>query len=296
MIRNLLQRAFRRLVLEACSITATVRPTDPSGQVALQMVYRQMLSSGKPLPPFSECGFKVFSQTDEDGLLLLLFAVLGTTDRRCVEICAGDGIECNSANLILNHGWNGTLVDGSPVNVAMGQRFYRQHRLTYTNPPRFLCEWVTRGGLNGALEKAGVSGDLDLLSLDLDGVDYWIWEALEIIRPRVVVLEYQDILGPDRSLTVPYADDFDCRKYPMTDGGPNFAGASLSAFVKLGRRKGYRLVGVNRLGFNAFFVRADLAPEALPEVPVHACFGHEKVQRGMRERWPTVARLPWVEV
>ena len=77
---------------------------------------------------------------------------------------------------------------------------------------------------------------------------------------------------------------------------PNFAGASLRAFVKLGKRKGYRLAGVNRYGFNAFFVRDDVGPELLPEIAVEACFGHPKTQAGIRDRFPLVAELPWVEV
>ena len=106
----------------------------------------------------------------------------------------------------------------------------------------------------------------------------------------------EDILGPERSWTVPYADDFSSRNYPTTDGMPNFAGASLSAFVKLGRRKGYRLVGVNRYGYNAFFVRSGLGADLLPEIEVKDCFGHPKAVWGMRERFPTAKDLPWVEV
>jgi len=76
--------------------------------------------------------------------------------------------------------------------------------------------------------------------------------AIDVVSPRVVVLEYQDILGPERSVTVPYSDDFAAAQHSMTGTSPNFAGASLAAFVKLGRRKGYRLVGVNRYGSMIF--------------------------------------------
>ncbi len=156
--------------------------------------------------------------------------------------------------------------------------------------------WVTRGSINEILSANQLSGDIDLLSLDLDGVDYWIWEAITGISPRVVVVEYQDILGPERSWTVPYSDDFSSRNYPRTNGMPNFSGASITAFVKLGRRKGYRLVGVNRYGYNAFFVRNDLGSDLLPEIAANACFRHPKVQWGMEERFPIVKDFPWVEV
>jgi hypothetical protein len=269
---------------------------DAATQIQLAVTYRRLVDEGRPLPRISDVGFKCCSQTDEDGILLFLFAVLGATEKLSVEICAGNGIECNSANLILNHGWHGLLVDGDPALVEQGQAFYRQSPQTYVYPPKFVCAWVKRSTVNDLVSTNGFRGEIDLLSLDLDGIDYWIWEALTAVTPRVVVLEYQDILGPDRNWTVPYADDFSAKSYPMTDGMPNFAGASLGAFVKLGRRKGYRLVGTNRYGYNAFFIRNGLGDNVLPEIDVKECFTHPKVIQGMRERFPTVKDLPWVEV
>jgi len=271
------------------------RSPDAGVQLALRLAYR----AAGPAPlgvALAEYGFSCYSQTDEDGILLYLFALAGTTNRTCVEICAGDGIECNSANLILNHGWTGLLVDGDESNVARGAAFYAQSRQAWVYPPRFAHAWVTRDNVDQLLADNGFSGEIDLLSLDLDGVDYWIWEAITEVTPRIVVLEYQDILGPDRAWTVPYADDFDAWRHSSTGGMPNFAGASLRAFVKLGERKGYRLVGINRYGFNAFFVRDDVGPELFPELAVEACFGHPKTQAGIRDRFPLVAELPWVEV
>src|SRR5262249_24115519 len=106
----------------------------------------------------------------------------------------------------------------------------------------------------------GVPGEIDLLSLDLDGNDYWIWKALTVLRPRVVVLEFNAECGPEVAATMSYKPDYRC------DLTSNRIGASLSAFVKLGRDKGYRLVGVQQLGFNAFFVREDIGAHLLPEV------------------------------
>jgi hypothetical protein len=265
-------------------------------QQLLRLKYQDLVRDGKPLPPISDTGFKVYSQTDEDGVLWYLFAVIGTNGKSCVEICAGNGAECNSANLILNHGWHGLLFDGDSANVETGRRLYSVSRHTYVYPPRFECAWITRGNVNELIRSNGFAGEVDLLSLDVDGVDYWLWEALEVVTPRVVVVEYQDILGPDRSWTVPYADDFSAAKYPTTDGMPNFAGASLPAFVKLARRKGYRLVGTNRYGYNAFFVRNGLADQSLPEADAAQFFRHPKVVEGMARRFPLVKDLPWVEV
>ncbi len=271
------------------------RAPDVGAQLVLSMAYRTEVNE-QLRAPLSEYGFSCYSQTDEDGILLYLFLRIGVTNRRCVEICAGDGIQCNTANLILNHGWHGLLVDGSRENVDRGTRFYAKSPRTYIYPPRFLHAWITRDKVNDLIIDNGFSSGIDLLSLDLDGVDYWIWEGITAIEPRVVVLEYQDILGPERSWTVPYSDGFSASRYSMTESMPNFAGASLRAFVNLGRRKGYRLVGVNRYGFNAFFMRDDIGLEVLPEVDVNECFTHPKNLTGMRDRFPLVAEMPWVEV
>jgi hypothetical protein len=267
-----------------------------SSQILFQLEIRRLVQEGKVLPPLRDMGFKVFSQADEDGILLYLFSVIGARTKTCVEICAGDGSECNTANLILNHGWHALLVDGSKELVARGTEFYRRSSRTSLFPPIFVCSWVTRDNVNELLTGQGFSGEVDLLSLDLDGVDYWIWERITAIAPRVVVLEYQDILGPDRSWTVPYADDFNGFSRSSTNGHPNYCGASLLAFVKLGRRKGYRLVGINRYGYNAFFIREGIAEDLIPTLEVKDCFSHPKVAMGMRERFPLIKDFPWVEV
>jgi hypothetical protein len=255
-----------------------------------------MLETGERLPPLREVGFKAFSQTDEDGILLYIFSIIGTVNKKSVEVCAGNGIECNTANLILNHGWHGLLVDGEQSLVEQGREYYRRNPNTYVYPPQFAHAWIKRDNVNDVIAENGFEGEIDLLSIDMDGVDYWIWEAIDVVRPRVIVVEYQDIVGPERALVVPYSDNFDATKYPRTRGMPNFCGASLPAFKKLADSRGYRLIGCNRYGYNAFFVRNPIAQDHLPEVPIKDCFGHPKVIWGMKERFPTVAHLPWVEV
>jgi hypothetical protein len=271
---------------------ASSRPPDAAAQLSLAMTYRRMAHEGR-LPPLAAVGFKAFSETDEDGILLYLFAILGTANRVAVEMCAGDGRECNSANLILNHGWDALLVDGDPNNISKAKRFYARHPNTWVRPPQIAHAWLTRGGVNDLIRRHGLEGEIDLFSLDMDGVDYWLWEALDAVSPRIVVVEYSDALGPERAASVPYSDDF---RAQYLDGQPEFAGASLAAFVNLGRRKNYRLIGVNSLGFNAFFVRNDLGRELIPEVSVAACFGNRKTREGMRERGPRLHKMPWVDV
>jgi hypothetical protein len=297
-IRKVLKKAAYKLgYKKRLEIRPDVRLNESaSSQILLQMEIRRWVQEGKTLPSFGDMGFQVFSQTDEDGILLFLFAVMGATNKLSVEICAGDGYECNTSNLILNHGWHGLLMDGNPENVAKGKAFYERSTRTYVSPPVFGCAWVTRDNVNDLITREGFSGEIDLLSLDLDGVDYWIWERITAITPRVVVLEYADILGPDRAWTVPYSEDFSGFNVASSNGHTNYASASLLAYVKLGRRKGYRLVAINRSGYNAFFIREDLAAGLIPTLEVKDCFSHPKVVAGMRDRFPLIKDLPWEEV
>jgi len=296
-IRKLAHRVRDFLVGPLVAQTRSTLQVPPAtSQILLRLAYRQMVASGQTLPDLGEVGFKAFSQADEDGILLYLFSIIGTTNKTCVEICCGNGIECNTANLIINHGWSGLLADGNESLVKEGREFYAASRHTYVWPPTFVHAWITRSNVNQVMRENGFDGDVDLLSIDMDGVDYWIWDAIDTIRPRVVVAEYQDILGPERVVTVPYSEDFNARNYSMTRGMPNFCGASLPAFVKLARRRGYRLVGCNRYGYNAFFVLNTLGLGLIPEVPIGACFTHPKVNWGIKERFPLVRDLPWVEV
>jgi hypothetical protein len=268
------------------------RDFDPVSQIALKLAYRTMLQNGATVPRVTDVGFKVCSQTDEDGILLYIFSLIGVSNKLCIEVCAGDGTESNTANLIINHGWYGLLFDGNQTSVDRGREFYRAHPNTYVFPPRFIHAWITRGNINQLIEENGVSGDIDLLSIDVDGVDYWLWDAITVVQPRVVVIEYQDILGPEKAWTVPYRDDFDHQKLPQRD----FYGASLSALVKLGTSKGYRLVACNHMGYNAFFVHDSAGSDILPKIEIKDCFQHPKVISGMKERWPLVKDCPWVEV
>jgi len=265
-------------------------------QLQLQLTYRALKESGSSMPGLDQVGFKVFSQTDEDGILLFIFSIIGSPHRTSVEICAGDGIECNTANLIVYHGWHGLLVDGNRHLVKRGREFYRKNRFTNIYPPVFVHSTVTKDNVDGLIRKNGFGGEIDLLSIDIDGLDYWIWNAISSIEPRVVVVEYQDIIGPDKALTVPYSDTFNAFEYPTTSGAPNFCGASLPAFVKLAKAKGYRLVGCNRLGYNAFFIRNPLGEKEIPEIDVKECFTHPRVVWGMKNRFPTVEHFPWIEV
>ena len=241
------------------------------------------------LPTFQDAGFRKYSQFEEDGILLYLFSLITPVNRTCVEICAGNGRECMAANLVINHGWWGHLFDGNEKNVAAGQRFFANSRDTFFHPPTFHQAWVTAENVNELIAKSGAKGPIDLLSLDIDGMDYWVWKAIEVVQPQVVVCETHNLIPGDRALTVPYDPKFVFQS-------EDFRGASLAAMCKLGREKGYRLVGTHRFGFNAFFVKNGVGEKFFPEVDIFSCL-QDPATRAIREAgWPKIRNLPWQEV
>jgi hypothetical protein len=244
-----------------------------------------------PLPALQDVGFSAYSQNEEDGILLYIFSLLGTTNRKSVEICAGDGIECNTANLIINHGWRGLLVDGDEANVQRGREFYARCPKTWVFPPAFVHAWVEMENVNELITSNGFQGEIDLLSIDLDGNDYWIWKAIDSIQPRVVVIECHNIWPADKAVTIPYKRDFN-----KFDLHPDYSGASLGALVKLGKAKGYRLVGCNHYGFNAFFIRNGIGENFFPEVSAEQCLDVPHAILARQTRLPQVIRYEWVEV
>ena len=259
-------------------------------QKILSQLYRETARNSRDvLPSFSDVGFRKYSQFEEDGILLYIFSLIQPRTRICVEICAGDGTECNTANLIINHGWWGHLFDGDTGNVLAGREFYSNLKDTGLYPPRFTSAWITAENVNDLLLESGAAGPIDLLSLDIDGMDYWVWKAIKVIDPIVVVCETHNPIPPDMALTVPYKSDFVCES-------DNFRGASLAAMTKLGRSKGYRLVGTHRYGFNAFFVKDGFGDEYLPEVDVASCVQDPFSVLARRERWPDAEKFGWQKV
>src|SRR4026209_1249122 len=121
------------------------------GQILLRLRYRDLARRPDDLPDFRDVELRCYSQNGEDGFLLYLFSVLGTTNRKVVEICAGDGIECNAANLIINHGWHGLLVDGNERNVKRGKEFYANCNDTRGWPPKFVHAWITTDSIDALI-------------------------------------------------------------------------------------------------------------------------------------------------
>ncbi len=294
---GMLMRRIREIIFQPVIIHLEERnlllKSQKVSQILLSMKYKELLVLDECLPKFDDIEFRAFSQNGEDGILLYIFSLIGTSNKKCIEICAGDGLQCNTANLIINHGWQGLLFDGSEEKVKRGQKFFERCLDTGWRPKQVQA-WITTENINALIKENGFVGEIDLLSLDIDGNDFWIWKTIDCINPRVIVLEYNVILGPDISVTIPYKADFVAEIEEK--GYMNYYGASLSAFVKLGKQKGYRLVGCERYGYNAFFVRDGIGEEVLPEISASTCFDHPVAKCAMEVRRPKILSKRWVEV
>lgn len=257
-------------------------------QRSLYFQYRNSYSNGAALPGFQDAGFRVFSQSDEDGLLLYIFSLIGFKNRLVLDIASGTPVGGNTTNLIVNWGCHALLIEGSDKLVKESVSFYQRHIDTKMFTPNVRQAWVTAENINQLVTEGGLSGEIELFSLDVDGVDYWLWERLDVVSPRVVMVEYQDMFSSDEAVTVPYSPVFD--RFSIH---PEFFGASLAAFTKLAHKKGYRLIGCNRYGYNAFFLRNDIAADIFPEVSVSSCLMSHRIVATQKERRINVAGLPW---
>ncbi len=251
----------------------------PSVQISQRQLYHyyQGLKQKGELPPISETGFRVFSQFEEDGKLLFIYSIIGMDPKTFVEIGADDGVNSNSANLYFNFGWYGLFIDGNENAIKRGRKFFSKYPHSWFYKPTFVCSKVLRENVNQLIEKAGFKGEVGLLSIDIDGNDYWVWDAITVIEPRVVIIETHNEFGL-RDIVVPYdANYFYPGKHPV------YHGASPVAMNNLAKKKGYRLVGANDLGSNFIFVKNGLGDAELPEVSVESLLKHPSVTEGYKK-------------
>lgn len=270
-------------------------------EALLLLLGKQMAWQVADLPPntdFRKVGFKVFSQFDEDGIIQYLIHRLPIKSKTFIEFGVENYEESNTRFLLLNDHWQGMVLDARASDI----RYIQQDRIYWQYDLQARCTWITRENIDALLQSAGFGEDVGLLSIDIDGNDYWIWEAIQSIRPAIVVVEYNSLLGL-RPIAVPYREDFDRVDAHYSN---LYYGASLGALHHLAQKKGYLLLGSNIWGHNAFFVRADIAGEfrglELREAYVASKFRESRDEAGRltyvrgNDRLKLIEELPVVEV
>ena len=227
----------------------------------LQKSFLEVLNATKPILldnknnfNINKFGIKIYSQNDEDGIILYILKHIGVKTKKFVEVGVENGIECNTTNLLKNFNWSGAQIEGNKKLYNNAKIQLKKVLGKKIKNLKLLNIFVTKKNINQILKK--YSGkEIDLLSIDIDGNDFWIWKAINCVKPRLVVIEYNSFFGPTLSCTIPYNHKF-IWNY---EKNRSYYCASLKALEKLGKKKEYTLVGVDGNGVNAFFVRNDLA-------------------------------------
>lgn len=187
---------------------------------------------------------RVSSQNGEDGILSEIFRRLRIGAGFFVEFGVQDGSECNTA-LLAASGWSGVYVEVDPADASrLAERYAATPRI------RTLQAFITAENITGIFESARVPAEFDILSIDIDGNDYWVWQALAPYKPRVVVIEYNAEHVPPERWVMKYDRS---HRWDKT----TYYGASLASYAALAQTKGYSLVGTEKTGVNAFFIRND---------------------------------------
>jgi len=245
-IKKKLKLAYKRLRRKIPSYT----------EASLLLLGQQMSRQVAVVPPnesFRKIGFKVFSQWDEDGIIQYLVRHLPIQNKTFIEFGVEDYEESNTRFLLLQDHWQGMVLDASESDI----RFIQRDKIYWEFDLQAKCAWITRENIDPLVRGAGFSADVGLLSIDIDGNEYWIWEAIQFIWPRIVIVEYNSLFGL-QPVSVPYKENF--HKLSAHYSGLYY-GCSLAALHHLAKKKGYVLVGSNVWGHNAFFIRSDVASE-----------------------------------
>jgi hypothetical protein len=217
-------------------------------QEALGRIERRQLEQ---CTDYRQAEFRVFSQWGEDGIIQYLLQHVSIDRPIFVEFGVENYTESNTRFLLTNNQWAGLVIDGSAESID----YIRRDQIYWASNLKAENAFITKENINELLSKNGIAGDIGLLSVDIDGNDYWVWQAINTISPRIVICEYNSHFGPAAEVTTPYDAAFvrDNAHFSKI-----FYGASISALTSLASAKGYSLVASNSVGNNIFFVRNDL--------------------------------------
>ncbi|ADL55304.1 hypothetical protein [Gallionella capsiferriformans] len=231
----------------------------------------------KRIKNLSEVEFRGFSQWGEDGILNWLVGKIPNISPSFIEFGVENYRESNTRLLLWLRNWRGVVIDGSENNI----QDIRKQDVSWRFDLQSICAFIDRDNINSLITSTGLHGEIGILSVDIDGNDYWVWDAINTVSPAIVVCEYNAVFGDLNALTIPYDPAFYVTQAHYTN---LYFGASIQAVIELGKRKGYQLVGTNSNGCNAFFVRDDYAGvvlEAIDNVKIYSsCFRSARDQDG----------------
>jgi hypothetical protein len=281
-LNNLPLRIWQRLAAKGEASAAyhaeLLRELSATRMLTAHLLITQMHRGG-PGGGIRPAEFKVFSQFGDDGVIqyLIHYADLRPENHAFVEFGASNYLESNTRFLLMNDCWRGLAMDGSTANVD----FIRADEISWRYDLTAACAFIDTDNINELLKTNGFEGEIGLLSIDIDGNDYWVWQAIHVVRPIIVVVEYNSVFGSSHALSVPYDRHF----YRTSAHWSNlYWGASLKGLYLLAQQKGYSFLGCNSIGNNAYFVRTDrlgaLTPVGLEEGYVVSRFRDSRDREG----------------
>jgi len=213
-------------------------------------ILSNQLRGNKDLVSLRDVEFSVFSQFGDDGIIQWLIQNIDIPNETFIEFGVEDFSESNTRFLMMNNNWSGFVMDGSSSNIKalQNEQYYWRHDLNSE------AVFITKDNINAKISSQKISGEIGLLHIDLDGNDFYIWEAINVVNPVIVIVEYNSIFGSDREISVPYRNDFIRGKAHPSN---LFFGSSIKSLYELSKRKGYSFIGCNSAGNNAYFIRND---------------------------------------
>jgi len=206
----------------------------------------------KHINNLGEVEFQVFSQRGEDGIIQYIISQVEIPNKIFIEFGVENYTESNTRFLLINNNWSGLVIDSDRRNI----RFIKNDFIYWKYDLTAYHSFITKENINSLINQFTNCEDIGLLSIDIDGNDYWIWSAIDVIKPRIVICEYNSVFGPKARVSVPYSPDFDKKKAHYSN---LYFGVSLAALRHLAEEKGYDFIGTGEGGVNAFFVRKGIS-------------------------------------
>lgn len=225
-------------------------PINLEPMMILQGKIMAELNKAKASPNIQDYEFKVFSQTGEDGIIQHLINKIPINNKTFVEFGVESYKEANTRFLLLNDNWSGLIIDGNESYMDS----VKLSELGWKYDLKAVAKFITKDNINDIIKTAGIEGEIGILSVDIDGNDYWVLDAINCVNPQILIVEYNSIFGPTAKITVPYDEKFVRGEKHYSN---LYYGASISAITDLANKKGYSLVGSNKFGNNLFFVRQE---------------------------------------
>jgi hypothetical protein len=219
------------------------------------------LNYQKKINNLAEVEWGVFSQFGEDGILNWLISFFPDMPKIFVEIGVGDYTECNTRLLLDGYGWSGHIFEGDSRSIDK----IKKSKDLWKKNIDINKSFINKKNINELLKKRVKEKEIGVLSLDIDGNDFWVWKAIESIKPKIFICEYNSLFGDMLPLSIPYNKNFIRSNAHYSN---QYFGASINAMIKLSESKGYTFIGTPSTGVNAFFIETKCANKILPYISV----------------------------